>query len=203
MRGTSAVVIGPKFNFYIGFDSKSDAGRAAAALKHTGNQSPPGNQDKGGHMYAKRLKAFLDSRGVKYVTLRHSPAYTAAEVAASTHVTGRDFAKTLVVKIGSDLAMVVLPATCRLVLNDLREMLENPDVQLATEAEFLSRFPDCEVGAMPPFGNLYDMPVYVASSLSDEPEIAFNAGTHTEVLTSSLSKRLLPHWPGFPSERTA
>ena len=133
-------------------------------------------------MSSTRLKAFLDGRGVKYVTLRHSPAFTAAEVAASTHVTGRDFAKTLVVNIDGDLAMVVLPATRRLVLSDLREMLENARVQLATEAEFLSRFPDCEVGAMPPFGNLYDMPVFVASSLSDEPEIAFNAGTHTEVI---------------------
>jgi Ala-tRNA(Pro) deacylase len=133
-------------------------------------------------MSSTRLKAFLDGRGVKYVTLRHSPAYTAAEVAASTHVTGRDFAKTLVVTIDGDLAMVVLPATRRLVLSDLREMLENTSVQLATEAEFLSRFPDCEVGAMPPFGNLYNMPVFVASNLSDEPEIAFNAGTHTEVI---------------------
>jgi Ala-tRNA(Pro) deacylase len=133
-------------------------------------------------MSSTRLTAFLDSRGVKYVTLKHSPAFTAAEVAASTHVTGRDFAKTLVVNIEGELAMVVLPATRRLVLNDLREMLENAHAQLATEAEFLCRFPDCEVGAMPPFGNLYDMPVYVASSLSDEPEIAFNAGTHTEVI---------------------
>jgi len=133
-------------------------------------------------MSATRLTAFLDSRGVKYVTLRHSPAFTAAEVASSAHVTGRDFAKTLVVKVGSDLAMVVLPANRRLVLDDLREMLESPQAQLATEAEFRSRFPDCELGAMPPFGNLYDMPVYVASTLSDEPEIAFNAGTHTEVV---------------------
>ena len=133
-------------------------------------------------MSSTRLKAFLDGRGVKYVTLLHSAAFTAAGVAASTHVTGRDFAKTLVVNIDGDLAMVVLPATRRLVLSDLREMLENTSVQLATEAEFLSRFPDCEVGAMPPFGNLYDMPVFVASNLSDEPEIAFNAGTHTEVI---------------------
>jgi Ala-tRNA(Pro) deacylase len=133
-------------------------------------------------MSASRLMAFLDSRGVKYVMVRHSPAYTAAEVAASAHVTGRDFAKTLVVKIGSNLAMVVLPATRRLVIDDLREMLESPHAQLATEAEFLRRFPDCEPGAMPPFGNLYDMPVYVASSLCEEPEIAFNAGTNTEVI---------------------
>jgi len=133
-------------------------------------------------MSASRLAEFLDRRAVKYVTIRHSPAYTASEVAATAQVTGRDFAKTLVVKIGDELAMVVLPANRRLVLDDLREMLDSPWVQLATEAEFLSRFPDCELGAMPPFGNLYGMQVYVASSLSEEPEIAFNAGTHTEVV---------------------
>lgn len=133
-------------------------------------------------MSAMKLKAFLDSRGARYVTVRHSPAYTAQEVAASAHVTGRDFAKTLVVYIGGELALVVIPATRRLMIRDLQEMLENAHVRLATEAEFLSHFPDCEVGAMPPFGNLYDMPVYVASSLSDEEEIAFNAGTHTEVI---------------------
>ena len=133
-------------------------------------------------MSATKLKSFLDSRGARYVTIRHSPAYTAQEVAASAHVTGRDFAKTLVVYVGGDLAMVVLPATRRLVIHDLQQMLENAHVRLATEAEFLSHFPDCEVGAMPPFGNLYDMPVYVASNLGDEPEIAFNAGTHTEVI---------------------
>jgi Ala-tRNA(Pro) deacylase len=133
-------------------------------------------------MSSTRLKAFLDGRGVKYVTIRHSPAFTAAEVAASAHVTGRDFAKTVVVNVEGDLSLVVLPANRRLVLYDLREMLDNARVQLASEDEFRSRFPDCEIGAMPPFGNLYDMPVFVASSLIDEPEIAFNAGNHTEVI---------------------
>jgi len=133
-------------------------------------------------MSAARLIEFLDSREVKYVLMRHSAAFTAAEVAASTHVTGRDFAKTLVVRIDGRLAMVVLPANRRLALHDLRETMGSPSVQLATEAEFLARFPDCELGAMPPFGNLYDMPVYVAASLCEEAEIAFNAGTHTEVI---------------------
>ena len=133
-------------------------------------------------MPATKLKEFLDSRGVKYVSLRHSPAFSAAEVAASAHVSGRDFAKTLIVKIEGAMAMVVLPANRRLVLSELREMLESPHVTLASEAEFRDAFPDCELGAMPPFGHLYGMPVYIAANLTEEPEIAFNAGTHTEVI---------------------
>jgi Ala-tRNA(Pro) deacylase len=133
-------------------------------------------------MPATKLKEFLDSRGVKYVSIKHSPAFTAAEVAASAHVAGRDFAKTIVVRIDDSYAMVVLPASRRLVLADLRELLQTPLVRLATEAEFRDLFPDCELGAMPPFGNLYDLPVYVAESLAQEKEIAFNAGTHTEVI---------------------
>ncbi|MFI5357232.1 MAG: aminoacyl-tRNA deacylase [Opitutales bacterium] len=133
-------------------------------------------------MPAKKVRAFLDSRGVKYVTIRHSPAVTAAEVAASAHVAGRDFAKTVVMWVGGHLAMVVLPSSRRIVLHDLREMLESPEARLATETEFRDQFPDCEVGAMPPFGNLYGLPVYVSASLSTEPDIAFNAGTHTEII---------------------
>ncbi len=133
-------------------------------------------------MPANKVRAFLDSRGVKYVTIRHSPAFTAAEVAASAHVAGRDFAKTVMVWIGGHPAMVVLPASRRIVLHDLRELLESPEARLATEAEFRDDFPDCELGAMPPFGNLYGLPVYVAASLALEKEIAFNAGSHTEII---------------------
>lgn len=133
-------------------------------------------------MPATTLKEFLNSRGVKYVSIQHSPAFSASEVAASAHVSGRDFAKTLVVKLEGRMAMVVLPANRRLVLSDLREMLETDHVNLATEKELQQLFPDCEVGAMPPFGNLYGMPVYVAANLATEQEIAFNACTHTEVI---------------------
>ena len=133
-------------------------------------------------MPATTLKAFLDSRNVKYISIRHSMAFTASEVAESVHVKGRDFAKTVIVQIDGAMAMVVLPASRRLVLHDLREMLGIDHVRLASEAEFKDVFPDCELGAMPPFGNLYGMPVYVAASLTDETEIAFNAGTHSEVI---------------------
>ena len=133
-------------------------------------------------MAAMKLKAFLDSHGVRYVSIQHSVAFTASEVAESVHVKGRDFAKTVIVKMGSVMAMVVLPASRRIVLYDLREMLGSVELRLATEAEFKGAFPDCELGAMPPFGNLYGLPVYVEASLADEAEIAFNAGTHREVI---------------------
>ena len=133
-------------------------------------------------MPATALKEYLDSHGIRYISIRHSLAYTAQEVAASAHVLGRDFAKTVIVTSDEGLAMVVLPASRRLVLSDLREMMITDHVRLASEAEFKAVFPDCELGAMPPFGNLYGMPVYVAASLAEETEIAFNAGTHTEAI---------------------
>ena len=133
-------------------------------------------------MPAHKVRKFLDSRGVKYVTIRHSPAVTAQEVAESAHVAANDFAKTVIMWLGGHLAMVVLPANRRIVLHDLRELLESPEARFATETEFRDKFPDCEVGAMPPFGNLYELPVFVAESLSTEKEIAFNAGTHTEII---------------------
>jgi Ala-tRNA(Pro) deacylase len=133
-------------------------------------------------MPAQKLKEFLDRNNVKYVSIQHSPAYTAQEVAAMTHISGRDLAKTVIVKIEGKAAMVVLPANRKVVLPDLRDALEAEQIKLATEEEFKSLFPDCEIGAMPPFGNLYDMDVYVAPNLAAEKEIAFNAGTHTEAI---------------------
>jgi len=136
-------------------------------------------------MPATKIKEFLNSRDVKYVIIQHSPAYTAQEIAESAHVSGRDFAKTIIMKIEGVMTMVVLPADRKVLLHDLREMLETDHIKFATEDEFRALFPDCELGAMPPFGNLYGMPVYVASSLAEEPEIAFNACTHTEVIKMS------------------
>ncbi len=133
-------------------------------------------------MPATKVKAFLDAHHVKYVTVRHSRAYTAQEVAASTHISGRDFAKTVIVMADGEMAMVVLPASQQIYLPDLKEMLATPDIRLAEEDEFRAAFPDCELGAMPPFGNLYNLKVYVASPLAEEQEIAFNAGSHTEVI---------------------
>jgi len=133
-------------------------------------------------MPVRKLKEFLDGEGVKYVSIIHSTAYTAQEVAASAHVTGRELAKTVIVELDGQMAMAVLPANRKIVLQDLREVTGSDQVKFASEEEFKKQFPDCETGAMPPFGNLYGMEVYVAESLTKSEEIAFNAGSHTEII---------------------
>ena len=129
-----------------------------------------------------KLKEFLDQHNVRYVSIEHSPAFTAPEVAASAHIAGRNFAKTVMVEISGRMAMAIVPADRKIVLSDLRDSLGEADVKLASEADFEGRFPDCEIGAMPPFGNLFGLPVYMTVSLAAEPEIAFNAGSHHEVI---------------------
>jgi len=133
-------------------------------------------------MPVRKLKQFLDSEEVRYVSIVHSTAYTAQEVAASAHVTGKQMAKTVIVELDGQMAMVVLPADRKIVIQDLRDVTGSEQVNFVPEEEFKKRFPDCETGAMPPFGNLYEMEVFVAESLSYRPEIAFNAGSHTEVI---------------------
>ncbi|MCB1132077.1 MAG: YbaK/EbsC family protein [Verrucomicrobiae bacterium] len=133
-------------------------------------------------MLAKTLKEYLDERKIRYVTISHSPAYTAQEVAQSAHVPGSQMAKTVMVTVDGTLAMAVLPACQRVDVRELEEITGSDDVTLAHEEEFKDYFPDCEAGAMPPFGNLYDMSVYVSPDLAVEPEIVFNAGSHTELV---------------------
>jgi Ala-tRNA(Pro) deacylase len=133
-------------------------------------------------MPAKRVIEFLDSNKVRYVKLSHSPAYTAQEIAATAHVPGKDMAKTVMVKIDGEMAMAVLPASFRVDFDLLKKVAGAKKVELASESDFKSLFPESEVGAMAPFGNLYDMKVYVAESLAEDEEIAFNAGTHTELI---------------------
>jgi Ala-tRNA(Pro) deacylase len=133
-------------------------------------------------MPARQLSEFLDSNEVKYVTIRHSPAYTAQEVAASAHVPGKAMAKTVIVDLDGKMAMAVLPASSRLDLDQLKTAADARRVAIPDEQKFQGLFPDCEVGAMPPFGNLYGLDVFVADSLAEDEEIAFNAGSHTEVV---------------------
>ena len=133
-------------------------------------------------MPIQQLKDFLDERGVKYVVISHSPAITAQEIAASAHVPGRELAKTVLVKLDGEMAMAVLPASYQVNLERLAEAAGARQAELATEEEFGGRFPQCELGAMPPFGNLYDMRVYVARGLQEDDEIAFNAGSHSELI---------------------
>jgi Ala-tRNA(Pro) deacylase len=136
-------------------------------------------------MPAKRLKEFLDSHNVKYVTVKHSLAYTAQEIAESAHISGRELAKTIVIRIDGKMAMAVLPASRKLNLDLLRQAAGVAKVELAAEWEFKDKFPGCDLGAMPPFGNLYRMDVLVAEELAADKEIAFNAGSHTELIRMS------------------
>ncbi len=133
-------------------------------------------------MPVRKLKEFLDREGVKYVSIVHSPAYTAQEVAASAHITGKEMAKTVIVELDGQMAMAVLPANRKIVLQDLREITGSDQVKFASEEEFRQKFPDCETGAMPPFGNLYGLEVFMAESLGGNKELAFNAGSHTEII---------------------
>lgn len=133
-------------------------------------------------MTVQKLKKFLDENQIKYVSVRHSNAYTAQEVAATSHVSGKEFAKTVIISMDGNLVMCVLPASYIVDFDQLKEGLGTNNIALANEAEFKYHFPDCEVGAMPPFGNLYNMDVYVAEVLARNDEIAFNAGTHTEIV---------------------
>jgi len=129
-----------------------------------------------------KVRAFLDSHHVKYVVISHSKAYTAQGIAAIAHISGRELAKTVIVKLDGALAMAVLPASFQVDVDSLRRKTGVREAVLATESEFKRHFPDCETGAMPPFGNLYGIPVYVDESLTEDHEIAFNAGSHYELI---------------------
>ena len=134
-----------------------------------------------------RLKEFLDSNHIKYVTISHSLAYTAQGIAALTHTPGKELAKTVIVKIDGKLAMAVVPASAHVGLSLLKTAIGAKTVELASETEFKDRFPDCETGAMPPFGNLYGLGVFADASLTHDSEIAFNAGSHRELMRLSWS----------------
>ena len=133
-------------------------------------------------MWGDELKQYLNRERVKYVTIRHSPVYTAQEIAASAHVPGRELAKSVVVKLDGKLALVVLPASEHVDFALLADATGAREATLAEEQEFADRFAGCERGAMPPFGNLYGLDVYVAESLAEDEEIAFNAGSFTELI---------------------
>ena len=138
-------------------------------------------------MPSKKLKAYLDENKIKYITIKHSSAYTAQEIAAIAHIPGKDLAKTVIIKIDGKMAMAVLPASYKVSFDDLKDTLGVKEVRLAYEQEFIDKFPDCEVGAMPPFGNIYGLDVFVADSLVDDEEIAFNACNHTELIKMNFS----------------
>ncbi len=133
-------------------------------------------------MPSEKLKTFLDSHKVKYVSISHSLAFTGLEIARSAHVPTKILAKTVILKIDGTPAMMVLPAAYKIGMENLSRALLGASVEMASEQEFFKWFADCEVGAMPPFGNLYGMKVYVAERLTENEDIVFNAGTHSEVI---------------------
>jgi len=137
-------------------------------------------------MPAAKLKEFLNSHNVKFVSISHSLAYTAQEIASLTHIPGKALAKTVMAYAGDKLVMAVVPASMRVSLSRLRKLTGATTATLATEQEFRSAFPDCETGAMPPFGNLYNIPVYVDEALRKD-EIIFNAGSHHELVKMSYA----------------
>jgi len=150
----------------------------SAAIRRNG----AGGRNAEATMLSPRLHHFLDQQHVPYTTLAHARTVTAQETADAAHIGNRDFAKTVMLKVDGALAMMVMPAAYRVDLTRLSRALGGPVVELAEEPEFKDTFPDCEVGAMPPFGNLYGVPVFVDERLTAQDEIAFNAGTHTEAV---------------------
>ena len=134
-----------------------------------------------------KLREFLEAHGVPYSVHSHPEAYTAQEIAALQHVKGHALAKVVMVKSGDTSLMLVLGADQRVDFGKLQASLGLRDARLASEAEFRDLFPGCEVGAMPPFGNLYGLPVYAERSLEKNQEIVFSAGTHT--LTARMAFR--------------
>lgn len=137
-------------------------------------------------MATRVLTEYLDNNDIYYHCYNHAPAVTAAEVAQSSHIPGRHMAKTLIVNVDGSLAMAVLPADQYMDPEKLRLALNAEHVRLASEKEFKDRFPFCETGGEPPFGNLYGMEVYVDDTLVNQDWIAFNAGSHTEVIKMGM-----------------
>jgi Ala-tRNA(Pro) deacylase len=130
-----------------------------------------------------RLKEFLDANRVAYEVMVHPTAYAAQQLAAVQHVKGKELAKVVVLRSGeAEFMMAVLAAPCRVDLGKAREATGKQDLAIAHESEFMKLFPGCEPGAMPPFGNLYGVPVWVDESLAKDEEIVFNACTHTQAI---------------------
>lgn len=134
-----------------------------------------------------RLIAYLQENEVPYLLQHHSKAYTAEEVAASEHVPGRMMTKVVVVFAAEKMVLLVLSANDKVDLSKVALLFGTEDIRLADEAEFEKHFPDCEGGAMPPFGNLYNLPVYVDFSLAENEFIVFQACTHTDTIKIAYS----------------
>jgi len=136
----------------------------------------------------KSLKKFLEERRVKFEAKRHREVYTAQEIAAATHTPGNSMAKVVVAKAKEGFFLAVLPASFRVDFKKLKTAVGSKgSIGIATEKEFKGLFADCEVGAMPPFGSLYSLPVVADKSLTEDEVIAFNAGSHTDIIRMRFS----------------
>jgi Ala-tRNA(Pro) deacylase len=152
------------------------------------------------------LMEYLDASNVAYVVISHSPVYTAQGIAGMAHIPGKELAKTVIVKLDDKLTMAVVPAKFHVDLALLKRAANAETVALASEDQFKDRFPRCETGAMPPFGNLLSLDVFADDSLENDKEIAFNAGTHRELIRMTWEdfKRLVgPKFIRFAAGRSA
>jgi len=136
------------------------------------------------------LKDHLEKNNVTYRSLIHPPGFTAQSLAHHCEVPGDQVAKTVIIELDGRMAMLVMPASFRIRWDRMIDVLGTDFVELADEEDFRDRFPDCEVGAMPPFGNLFNMPVYCSETLTQQPEITFAAGSHTEAMQIAVSDYL-------------
>jgi Ala-tRNA(Pro) deacylase len=130
----------------------------------------------------RRLKELLDEAKISYEIYNHPLAYTAQEIAAQQHFSGKEMAKVVMLEVDHRLIMGVVPGSRKLDLNTVKTSLGAKEVRLATEDEFVSRFPECEIGAMPPFGNLFGLPVVADPALEKDEYIYFNAGNHVQTV---------------------
>jgi Ala-tRNA(Pro) deacylase len=143
-------------------------------------------QKKGVAMPVQRLKEYLNNNNIKFISIVHSEAHTSQEIAELAHISGKELAKTVIIRKDGKMAMAVLPASHKIDWQLLKAATGAASIELAGEQEFMGAFADCEIGAMPPFGNLYGMEVFVETSLTEDKEIAFNAGSHIELIRLSF-----------------
>lgn len=130
----------------------------------------------------RRLKEVLDQAKISYEVYNHPRAFTTPEIAATQHITGRAMAKVVILRVDGSLVMAVLPSNRMVSFGNVKTSLGAKEVSLATEEQFTALFPECEIGAMPPFGNLFGLPVYVDPALSRYDSLYFNAGNHMQTV---------------------
>jgi Ala-tRNA(Pro) deacylase len=137
-------------------------------------------------MPSAKVKKYLDEAGVEYKLIEHDTVYTAQEIAAVTHVKGKELIKAIIIKAGADMIMAAIPSTKMVDFDLLEKFLEKDELNLAKETDFCELFPDCAIGAMPPLGHLYNVKVIADKSITEDKDIVFNAGTHHDIIKISL-----------------